>query len=56
MKIGPFRKLVVLGESTVQGGGWLASDDERYADILWRQLELAQERPLEYVNAGMAPV
>jgi len=33
MKIGPFRKLIVLGESTVQGGGWLASDDERYADI-----------------------
>jgi len=53
MKTGPFRKLVVLGESTVQGGGWLASDSERYADILWRQLELAQEQPLEYVNAGI---
>jgi len=53
MKIGPFQKLVVLGESTVQGGGWLAGDDERYADILWQQLALAQEQPLEYVNAGL---
>lgn len=51
--IGPFRKLVVLGESTVQGGGWLASDKERYADRLWQLLEEAQEQPLEYFNAGI---
>ena len=50
---GLFQKMVVLGESTVQGGGWLASDDERYADILARLLELAQEEPLEYINAGI---
>lgn len=50
---GPFRKLVVLGESTVQGGGWLASDKERYADVLWHLLEDAQEQPLEYFNAGI---
>ena len=50
---GPFRKLVVLGESTVEGGGWLAGDDERYADILARLIETAQEEPLEYLNAGV---
>ena len=50
---GPFRKLVVLGESTVEGGGWLAGTDERYADVLWRLLEAAQEQPLEYFNAGL---
>ena len=25
---GPFKRLVVLGESTVEGGGWLASPQE----------------------------
>ena len=50
---GPFKSLVVLGESTVQGGGWIVSEDERYADILWRLLETAQERPLKYYNAGV---
>ena len=50
---GPFTSLVVLGESTVQGGGWIVSEDERYADILWRLLETAQERPLKYYNAGV---
>ena len=50
---GPFRSLVVLGESTVEGGGWLAETAERYADVLWRLLETAQERPLKYHNAGL---
>jgi lysophospholipase L1-like esterase len=50
---GPFQRLVVLGESTVQGGGWVASPAERYADVLWRLLETAQEQPLEYHNAGI---
>ena len=31
---GPFKTLVVLGESNVQGGGWLAKEDERWADVL----------------------
>ncbi len=44
---------MVLGESTVQGGGWVANDRERYADILWRLLEDAQEQPLRYRNAGL---
>ncbi len=50
---GPFQRLVVLGESTVEGGGWIQNDDERFADILARLLEYCQEAPLEYHNAGL---
>ena len=50
---GPFRSLVVFGESTVQGGGWLRSQDERYGDILAGLIETAQEQPLRYHNAGL---
>jgi len=50
---GPFKKLVVLGESTVEGGGWLAGPEERFADLLWHMLEHAQEQPLAYHNAGL---
>lgn len=50
---GPFNSLVVLGESTVEGGGWLASPSERWADILWHLIEHAQELPLKYYNAGI---
>ncbi len=50
---GPFECLVVLGESTVEGGGWLAKTEERYADVLHRLLETAQEQSLRYHNAGL---
>ncbi len=50
---GPFKSLVVLGESTVEGGGWLSGPHERFADLLWHQLEHAQEQPLAYHNAGV---
>jgi lysophospholipase L1-like esterase len=50
---GPFKSLVVLGESTVEGGGWIAGPEERYADLLWHLLEDAQEVPLTYHNAGV---
>ena len=50
---GPFKSLVVLGESTVEGGGWLAGPEERFADLLWHLLEHAQEQPLAYHNAGV---
>ena len=50
---GPFKSLVVLGESTVQGGGWLTKKEERWADILARLIEDAQEEPLRYHNAGL---
>jgi lysophospholipase L1-like esterase len=51
--IGPFTSLVVLGESTVQGGGWLRNRHERWADILHRLLETAQEARIRYHNAGL---
>jgi lysophospholipase L1-like esterase len=50
---GPFKSLVVLGESTVEGGGWLSGPEERFADLLAKQLEHAQEVPLTYHNAGV---
>lgn len=50
---GPFHTLVVLGESNVQGGGWLAREDERWPDVLTRLLTEAQETTLHYVNAGL---
>jgi len=50
---GPFECMVVLGESTVEGGGWLAKTEERYADVLHRLIETAQEQPLRYHNAGV---
>ena len=30
---GPFKSMVVLGESTVEGGGWLVGPEERWPDI-----------------------
>jgi lysophospholipase L1-like esterase len=50
---GPFKSLVVFGESTVEGGGWLACPEERFADLLWKQLEYAQDEPVTYHNAGV---
>jgi lysophospholipase L1-like esterase len=50
---GPFNSLVVFGESTVEGGGWLSGPEERWADILWKLLENAQEEPVFYYNAGI---
>jgi lysophospholipase L1-like esterase len=50
---GPFRSLVVLGESTVAGGGWLSKTEHRWADVLWKLLEDAQEQTLAYHNAGI---
>lgn len=50
---GPFTSLVVLGESTVQGGGWISRPEERFADILWKLLETAQEEAVAYHNAGV---
>ena len=50
---GPFKSLVVLGESTVEGGGWLSGPQERWADLLWKLLECAQETRISYYNAGL---
>jgi lysophospholipase L1-like esterase len=49
----PFQRLVILGESTVEGGPWLHAKEERYADVLVRLIDSVQEKPLEYINKGI---
>jgi len=49
----PFRRMVVLGESTVQGGGWIAVAGERWADIVARLINDCQAQPMEYINRGI---
>lgn len=48
-----FRRLVVLGESHVQGGGWIADDSERWADLLVELINRCQSQPIEYFNKGV---
>ena len=54
-KRGPFKRLVILGESTVQGGPWLERQEDRYADVLVRLINACQKEPLEYHNKGIQP-
>jgi lysophospholipase L1-like esterase len=49
----PFHRVVVMGESTVEGGGWLQGKEERYADRLVRLINEAQGEPVEYFNKGI---
>src|SRR5579862_2793562 len=49
----PFQRLVILGESTVEGGPWLHEREQRYADVLVRHINTVQEKPLEYFNKGI---
>ncbi len=49
----PFRRMVVLGESTVQGGSWIAAAGERWADIVARLINDCQAQPMEYINKGI---
>ena len=49
----PLRRLVILGESTVEGGPWLHAKEDRYADVLVRLINSVQERPIEYINKGI---
>jgi lysophospholipase L1-like esterase len=49
----PFKRLVILGESTVQGGGWLQRPEDRYADVLVRLINACQKDPIEYYNKGI---
>jgi lysophospholipase L1-like esterase len=49
----PFQRLVILGESTVEGGPWLHAREDRYADVLVRLINSVQEKPLEYINKGI---
>lgn len=50
---GPFRRMVVMGESTVEGGGWLAHQSERWADTLASLINECQSEPVHYVNKGI---
>ncbi|MHB0998125.1 MAG: SGNH/GDSL hydrolase family protein [Armatimonadota bacterium] len=49
----PFKRMVVLGESTVQGGPWLAGDELKWADIVAKLIDSCQEEPVEYFNEGI---
>lgn len=49
----PFRRLAVLGESTVEGGAWVPATADRYADILAQLVNRVQAEPVEYRNAGI---
>ena len=42
-----------LGESTLEGGGWLDAESERYADVLVALIDRVQGKPVEYVNCGL---
>jgi lysophospholipase L1-like esterase len=48
-----FHRLVILGESTVEGGPWLHAKEDRYADVLVRLINSVQEQPIEYINKGI---
>jgi lysophospholipase L1-like esterase len=48
-----FRALVVLGESTVEGGPWLHEGELRWADVLANLISACQETPVTYRNEGI---
>ena len=48
-----FEKMVVMGESTVAGGGWLARMEDRWADVLAHLINQCQENPVKYYNKGI---
>ncbi len=48
-----FKRLVILGESTVEGGGWIPSKKDRYSDVLVELINEVQAQPVEYYNAGI---
>ncbi len=49
----PFQRMVILGESTVEGGPWLEEPTQRYADIVAELIGLCQGAPIEYHNKGI---
>ena len=48
-----FETMVVMGESTVAGGGWLPSTEDRWADVLARLINQCQGNPVKYYNKGI---
>ncbi len=49
----PFKTLVIMGESTVQGGGWLSKTEDRFADVLVDLINACQATPVNYHNRGI---
>jgi lysophospholipase L1-like esterase len=49
----PFKRLVIMGESTVEGGPWLTNRQDRFADVLVRLIDACQPTPIEYHNKGI---
>ena len=49
----PFKRLVILGESTVEGGPWLHDPSGRFADVLANLINACQAEPVEYFNKGI---
>jgi lysophospholipase L1-like esterase len=45
--------LVILGESHVEGGGWLDQQGDRYGDVLVSLINTCQRIPIEYHNKGI---
>jgi len=50
---GPFKRLVIMGESTVEGGPWLPNLRHRFADVLVDLINACQSQPVEYFNKGI---
>jgi lysophospholipase L1-like esterase len=49
----PFKRLVIMGESTVEGGPWLLRREDRFADVLAGLITACQKQPIEYYNKGI---
>ena len=49
----PFKHLVIMGESTVEGGPWLSRQEDRFADVLAGLINACQKQPVEYHNKGI---
>jgi len=50
-----FKRLVILGESTVQGGSWLERQDQRFADIVARLIDACQCGMFRDLGEGTNP-
>lgn len=53
LKNDPFKRMVILGESTVEGGPWVRDPSERFADVVARLINACQAEPIEYFNKGI---
>lgn len=53
LKKSEFRRMVILGESTVEGGPWLQDPSKRFADVIARLINACQAAPVEYFNKGI---